>query len=230
MIKVLIVENDPMVRKINEEYIERMTDIEVINSVSTIEEAKIFLKKNNPDIILLDLLFPEEDGLDLLKWILLKDIIIDIILITAENKAQTVEKTFRLGVTDYLIKPYSYERFNISIERYKKKRKIIKANLNLNQIEIDKLMINNKLSLVDKNIEDQEYGKNTYDKIMEYINHNSSISYTANEVAEQIGVSRITARRYLDLLEENGFVEVKLEYGKVGRPKNKYKLKESFKK
>ncbi|GKT33744.1 Signal transduction response regulator, citrate/malate metabolism like protein, partial [Aduncisulcus paluster] len=50
------------------------------------------------------------------------------------------------------------------------------------------------------------------------------VGYTAQEVADELGISRITARRYLDEMESEDKLELYLEYGKVGRPRNKYRI------
>ena len=49
-------------------------------------------------------------------------------------------------------------------------------------------------------------------------------SFSAEEVAEGIGLARITARRYLDYLDKTGKVKLEAQYGSVGRPVNRYRI------
>lgn len=98
MIQVLIVEDDPMVREINEKFLKKIEGYTVCNSVSSIEKAKASILKIRPDLILLDVFFPQGRGIDLLKWIRKEDLKCDIILITADKSMQTVEEAFRYGV------------------------------------------------------------------------------------------------------------------------------------
>jgi two-component system response regulator DctR len=49
---------------------------------------------------------------------------------------------------------------------------------------------------------------------------------SAEEVAEGVGLARVTARRYLDFLEKSGRVILELQYGSVGRPVNRYRTLE----
>ncbi len=72
-----------------------------------------------PDLILLDVYLPKENGIDLLKWIRKQDIDIDIILITADKSIERIQEAFRGGVVDYLIKPFNFERFKESLIQFK---------------------------------------------------------------------------------------------------------------
>jgi len=61
---------------------------------------------------------------------------------------------------------------------------------------------------------------------MEFFKENKETGYTAMEIADALGFSRITARRYLDVLEKQGYLDLHFEYGTVGRPKNVYRFRE----
>lgn len=99
---------------------------------------------------------------------------------------------------------------------------------NAEQEIIDKYILNEKrtVSEEDEIGEIKGFSSHTYKKILEIIQNMCGESFTANQIAKKIGVSRITARRYLDYLEREQKVVVEPEYGNVGRPKNRYKLKE----
>ena len=50
-------------------------------------------------------------------------------------------------------------------------------------------------------------------------------SFTAEQIGEKLGMARVTIRRYLDFMDKQGILDVKLQYGKVGRPQHYYRLK-----
>lgn len=235
MIKVLIVEDDPMVREINEGFLSKVEGFTLLKSVDSIEKAKEEILNYKPDLILLDVFFPQGVGTELLKWIRINDIKSDVILITAQKSMETVEEAFRYGAVDYIIKPFVFKRFKEALVQYKNRKHKFKAIEDAEQEFID------EIALKESNVtfeEDEDYNYNdsdirdikgvsqhTYEKIIECISKNKEEAITAQEVADLMGISRITARRYLDLLEREGKVILEMEYGKIGRPLNKYKLK-----
>lgn len=228
MIKVLIVEDDPMVREINEKFLSRVEGYKLYDSVNSIKKAKEILLKGVPDVVLLDIFFPQGKGLELLKWIRFKDIKCDVILITADKSMETVEEAFRYGAVDYLIKPFVFKRFKEAMIQYQNRKNNFGNIEDVEQDLIDKYTIKSKRGTVqneDEVIDLKGFSQHTYGKILECIEEMREKTFTAQEIAQSVGVSRITARRYLDYLEKEKKLAIELEYGKVGRPKNKYRLK-----
>ncbi|WIV13391.1 response regulator [Proteiniborus sp. MB09-C3] len=229
MIKVLIVEDDPMVREINEKFLKRVEGYKLCDSVGSIERAKEVILQDKPDLILLDVFFPQGKGLELLKWTRKKDLKIDVILITADRNMESVEEAFRYGAVDYIVKPFIFERFKEAMLQYRNRKKNLEANESINQEIIDKYVLNEKKTnsnLLEEIGDVKGFSQYTYEKVIDYIEGMKGKTFTALQVAKCIGVSRITARRYLDLLEKEQKIILELEYGKVGRPQNKYRLKE----
>lgn len=225
MITILIVEDDPMVRMINEKFIEKIKGFKIIQSLSSVTEAKRYLSSNHVDLVLLDVFFPGENGTLLLKWMRENHIETDAIMITADKNIKTVEESFRSGVVDYLIKPFTFERLTDSLLKYKHRYEAIFSLDTFNQEYIDRYMLSdNKIESVMEESEKKKISTNTFDKIMEFFKKNKKNGYSATEIADQLGFSRITARRYLDILEKQNFLELEFEYGTIGRPKNIYKF------
>ncbi|WHH61546.1 response regulator [Petroclostridium sp. X23] len=227
MIQVLIVEDDPMVREINEKFLSKIEGYHVQHSVNSIEKAKEIIKQKKPDLILLDVFFPQGRGIDLLKWIRSENIGCDVILITADKNMNTVEEAFRYGVVDYLIKPFTFERFREALLQYKDRKNNLKKMYSAEQDIIDKYILNEKRTGLEEEVKDiKGFSPHTYKKIVETISDMKGETFTSYQIAKKVGVSRITARRYLDYLEKEQKVIVEPEYGNVGRPKNRYRLKE----
>lgn len=223
MYRVLIVEDDPMVRQINERFLEKIEGFTLEASASSISEAQELIESSHVDLILLDLFFPNEKGQDLLKWLRKNEYMCDVIMITADKSVKTIEEVLRFGTIDYLIKPFTFERFKEALNRYKSRKKEFLDKKNVEQDQLDKYVFYDSEERV--MTEDNQFSKHTYDKVLRYLEANRNKTFSALEIANNIGVSRITARRYLDLLEKENLVIMDLEYGKIGRPKNKYKIK-----
>ena len=111
--RILIIEDDPMVAMIHKEYFKRKELSNDLNHVSTLEKAKKFLSDSKVDLIVLDNYLADGQGIEFLPE--LKGY--PIIMITAANDVQTVEAVLTNGVVDYLVKPFTYERFSQAIDK-----------------------------------------------------------------------------------------------------------------
>lgn len=223
MIEVIIVEDDPMVREINSKFLKRIEGFNLYKAVSNLEDAKKYISIKKPDLILLDVYLPKENGVDLLKWIRGQEIDIDVILITADKSIERVQEAFRYGVVDYLIKPFSFERFKEALIQFKGRFYQFKENDVIEQDVLDKLLSS---SNAPQNEDDLAKGLNkyTYRAILEEIEKSNDVDFTAEELAEKLGIARVTVRRYLEYMEKENKVEKLVEYGKVGRPQHKYHM------
>jgi len=119
MIEVMIIEDDPMVLDINIKFLKKVEGFALTKAASNLTEAKKFMANHKPDLILLDIYLPKENGIDFLKWLRAEEINVDVILITADKTINRVQEAFRYGARDYLIKPFTLERFEESLLRYK---------------------------------------------------------------------------------------------------------------
>lgn len=221
MIEVMIIEDDPMVRAINVKFLKRIEGFVLYKAVSNLTDAKKVISTKKPDLILLDVYLPKENGIDLLKWIRAQEIDIDIILITADKSIERIQEAFRYGVVDYLIKPFDFDRFKEALYQFKGRYDKFKNNDEIEQKELDKLIAN---SIVSKNEDDFAKGLNrfTYRSIWDEIEKSNYEDLTAEYLAEKLGIARVTVRRYLEYMEKENKVEKLVEYGKVGRPQYKY--------
>ena len=229
MIKTMIVEDDPMVRQINSKFLNKIEGFSLEKAVQNLSEEKEFLVQNTVDLILLDIFLPNENGIDLLKWLRKKEIECDVILITADKSIERVKDAFRYGVVDYLIKPFTFERFNESLSIFKERINSFENNETIEQGELDKLILSNKNR--ESNNEEIKYNlekgfnKYTYNSIVNEFDNIKEEYFTTEEVSEKLGIAKVTVRKYLDYMSKQGQLEKIIEYGKIGRPLYKYKLK-----
>ncbi|MBP2651639.1 MAG: response regulator [Firmicutes bacterium] len=224
MIQVMIVEDDPMVRDINAKFLKRVEGFVLHNAVSNLDDAKRIISKDKPDLILLDVYLPKENGIDFLKWIRGQELDIDIILITADKTIERIQEALRYGVVDYLIKPFNFDRFKEALLQFKGRYYKIKNNELMEQKELDKLIANSGIDVVQAEDDFAKgFNKYTYKTIWDEIEKNSCKDFTAEELAEKLGIARVTVRRYLEYMEKETKVDKSVEYGKVGRPQHKYR-------
>lgn len=217
-IQVLVVEDDVMVAEVIIGFLERVGQANVVGRSGSILKSKELLGNREIDLVLLDLYLPDGNGIDLLKWIRLNNIDVDVILITADKQIKSIKEARKYGVKDYLVKPFKYKRFEQSISTYYAELVKLTGLDLVDQLTIDALMHN-------KENEPQEGVNKTYDSILMYLRGHYPKGYTSTELAEALGISRITARRYLENMEYLKVVELELYYGTVGRPKNKFSYK-----
>lgn len=226
MIHVMILEDDPMVREINSRFLGKLPDFKLAKAVPSIKEAQEFLFKSKVDLILLDIYLPKENGIDFLKWLRKEEFETDVILITADKTSNMIQEAFRYGAVDYLIKPFTFNRFKEALDNYKERYYGIKKLDTIEQNELDKYIIKNALNNEHDNSDnDLEKGINryTYKIIWKEVEKLVDEYKTAEEISEKSGVARVTVRKYLEFMLKEGKVDKIIEYGKVGRPQHKYK-------
>ncbi|UBK75638.1 response regulator [Clostridium perfringens] len=218
--KILIVEDDPMVALINKRFLENMGFKDILGPVQTEEEIIQLLDKENIDLILLDVYLPKKNGIDILKSLRYKKYLTDVIMITAANSVEEVKRAFAYGVTDYLVKPFEFERFEEAINKYKQKNNLLNKREALSQQDIDVI----SKSLEEKIELPKGLNQKTLDIIMEFLKENKGKVWTLREIAYELKISNVTIKKYMDYLEDVKKVNVTLTSGNVGRPEYKYTL------
>lgn len=220
-IKAVIVEDDLMVASINKQYISMVPEIAVKATFHNGKDAWEFISNTETDLIILDEYMPGLSGLELLSRIRFAGIQTDVIMVTAANDSLSVETALRLGVLDYLVKPFSYQRFWEAVQKYLTKRQILKGSENFSQIVIDRMIgpaVGRKESELSKGLQDK-----TLNKIHSYIKEKHDVFLTCEEIARMSGLSRVTVRRYMNYLIELNEVVSEVDYQTGGRPSIKYR-------
>jgi len=220
-IRVLIVEDDPMVAYVNKKYTEMVEEFVVIGVVQTGKGALEFLKLNAVELIILDLYLPQMGGVEALETLRREGHDVDVIVITAADDSKTVSKVLRHGVIAYIEKPFQIERYQLVLEAYSKFFHKTHNQQYLNQEEIDCLLVTHKQvapEQIPKNFSSQ-----TLESLVDYLaSQNQFLS--AQEVAFAVGLSRGTVRRYLEYAVEQGLISKVMDYKSIGRPVNLFKI------
>lgn len=220
LIKVLIVEDNPLALEINREFLREDKDFICAGTAGSGQEALEYVRENPPDLVLLDNFLPDYNGTALIEKIRAFGKHIDFIMITAATEVPIVQESFRLGIRDYLIKPYLKERFLQALSDYKRFLGINQAET-CEQRDVDAISL--RAGRIDAGQPEKGISGITLEKILSFLRE-TTCGITAEEVARNIGLSVVAARHYLNNLVDKGQVRMDLQYGGPGRPRYVYTL------
>ncbi|MEN1969563.1 response regulator [Lentibacillus sp. N15] len=223
MINVIIAEDDYRVAGIHEEFLMKVTGINLVGKALNGKETLQLMRENAVDLVLLDIYMPDMLGTKLIQGIRGIRWETDIIMISAATDKQVVEETIRGGVFDYIIKPVKMDRFIQTIEKYKQTKKSLHDKTEIDQAFLDDYFGHTEGKTSQVKQTPKGIDPLTLEKIEELLPKMDG-GVTAEEMGYQIGASRTTARRYLEYLISAGTCTAELEYGIVGRPERRYRF------
>ena len=227
--RVLLIEDDPMVREVNRQFIERVEGFEVIDTASNGRIGLEKIEMLQPDLVFVDIFMPELDGVETVRALRQRQLPVDVICVTAANDVQTIQQILHLGAFDYIMKPFTFERIEKTLQHYQQFKAKFAQQGELTQQQLDAALRQEQEVQMEKFDMQEElpkgFNKATLQKVLSFLTTKQT-GASADEVATNIGVARVTARRYLDYMEKQRLIEVDVQYGSVGRPINQYFVKE----
>ena len=216
MIEVLIVDDDFMVARIHTGFVERTPGFTVTGTARTGAEALEAAARLQPDLVLLDVYLPDVSGLDLMGDLREAAPEVDVLVISAAREADTVRRALRGGIVHYLMKPFSYDDLRVRLEHYQQAYAAM-AGEQTDQADVDRVF---SVTRTDRRLP-KGFSAETL-RLVEDTLRRETADVSAAEAASLLGISRVSARRYLEHLADAGKVEVSLRYGEVGRPERRY--------
>jgi response regulator of citrate/malate metabolism len=226
MISVLIVEDEPLIAEAHRTYLGRLEGFSVAGVAHTARDAMRAASEaaasDAPiDLVLLDIGLPDANGIALASAMSGLRPAPDIIAITSERDLEMVRAAVGHGALAYLLKPFTFAAFRDRMERYRRYRQALPAGTDAaSQAEVDRALAEMRAG-TDRAAAPKGAAAGTNDEIARAV-RDSADGVTADEVAKQVGVSRVTAWRYLERLADEGTVTRQTDYGKAGRPKTRY--------
>ncbi|MFF2363602.1 response regulator [Streptomyces sp. NPDC058122] len=220
MIEVLVVDDDTRVARVNAAYVERVPGFRVAGQAHSAAEALRRMEElPRPDLVLMDHHLPDESGLAVVQEMRRRGHQIDVIMVTAARDLTTVRAALRQGVLQYLVKPFPFAGLRAKLETYADLRRTLDRGGTAEQSDVDLIFGAHSSGAVP----DLPKGHSpaTADLVRRAL-LNAEGSLSAQEVAEETGLSRQTAQRYLKLLERTGKARLTLRYGDAGRPEHRY--------
>jgi response regulator of citrate/malate metabolism len=226
MISVLIVEDDPLIAEAHRTYVTRLEGFSATAVAHTARDAMrvaaTAAATDAPiDLVLLDIGLPDASGIDLASALAGLRPAPDIIAITSERDLDMVRAAVARGALAYLLKPFTFAAFRDRLERYLRYRKSLPSGVDAaSQAEVDRALAELR-AVADRSTSPKGGATETNDGIARMV-RDSPDGVNADEVAKQVGVSRVTAWRYLERLADEGAVTRTVDYGGAGRPKTRY--------
>jgi two-component system, CitB family, response regulator len=225
LIRVIVAEDDVRIAEIQQRFMEKIEGFDVVGLSHTLEQTQQMVEILEPDLLLLDIHFPDGSGLDCLKQMREQNQQTDVILITAARDIESLKSAMLGGIFDYIVKPLVFERIQDSLQRYQQYVQKMSSLREVDQKMIDILLprggastssVSNLENRLPKGIDELTLVK------VRALFSNMNESLGASTVGDTLGVSRTTARRYLEYMVSSGELAVDVNYGGVGRPERHY--------
>ena len=226
VLRVLVVDDDFMVARIHARFVERTDGFEVAGTAHTGAEALELADALRPDLVLLDVHLPDLSGLEVLERLRGSGREVAVVVVTAERGAAAVRAALHGGALQYLVKPFSYDDLADRLRQVAAVLAALPAPAGGAEEEVDQATIDRAFGAGRQ--ADVPHGlpkglsPETADLVLEAARSAGEIS--ASETAEAVGLSRVTARRYLEHFVDIGTAEVRLRYGGTGRPERRYRI------
>lgn len=220
--QVVIIEDDPMVAQIDRQYVEMNRAFHVMRMFkSSVDAIDWFsLGGRTVDLVILDYYTPGMTGQQFLDCLHEMGQSPSVIMVTSANDAQTVRELLSRGVLDYLVKPFRSERFQQALARFIKLNQALEKGNDVDQGTLDRLLggeTAGTLAPLEKGL-----NTDTLARIRAFFAGYNGNGITSEQIAEQVGLSRITVRRYVSYLAECGEIASFVDYQTGGRPCIRY--------
>ena len=225
MIRVIIVEDDPMVAQLNAQYLASFPQLRVEAILTNGRDALSYLQSHETELAVVDMYMPMFNGLELLRSIRGSGIQTSVIMLTAATEMSVVEEALRLGIEDYIIKPFSFTRLQEAVQKYLGRMNLVKSSKWADQAVVDQLLGHGCTG--EERSRDLRKGLNgkTLQAIENLLREERDQAHTCESISQSSGLSKVTVRNYLNYLIETGQLESSIDYGTGGRPRVLYKLK-----
>ncbi|MGC0385200.1 response regulator [Streptomyces sp. SAI-129] len=217
-IRVLVVEDDPVAADAHVMYVGRVPGFTAVGKAHTGAEARRMLDRTPVDLLLLDLHLPDVHGLQLARSLRAAGHHTDVIAVTSARDLTMVREGVSLGVVQYVLKPFTFATLRDRLVRYAEFRGT--AGEASGQDEVDRALATLRApgpAALPKGLSGP-----TLERVTGVL-RGATEGLTAAGVAEAVGISRITARRYLEHLVDAGRAGRSPQYGQVGRPELVYR-------
>jgi response regulator of citrate/malate metabolism len=213
VIRVLVVEDELVAAEAHRTYVERVPGFGVAGVVHSGGDALRFCEREPVDLVLLDFYLPDTHGLAVCRALRTAGVPVDVIAVTSARDLAVVKEAVSVGVVQYLLKPFTFASLREKLERYAEFHD--SAGEVTGQADIDRALSSLRTSArpsLPKGMSVQ-----TLTAISEAL-ADAADGLPAGAAATAIGASRVTARRYLEYLADNGLARREPRYGQVGRP------------
>jgi response regulator of citrate/malate metabolism len=216
--RVLVLDADPAALDRSTSVISDMGRFDVVATVTSGEQAVKVLRRVPYDLLLIDVELDDIDGMALLHWVRQHDNTAEILVHSALGQAEVIRRAFNAGAYDYVVKPNRADRLRQALAMFLSRASAL-AGAHVDQSTIDRAFA---------------AGRQAHRWLPRGLSHDGARSVdgelargrevSAAEVAEITGLSRVTARRYLEYFVASGQASVRLAGHGPGRPSKLYRI------
>lgn len=220
-LRVLVVDDDFAVAAIHRSFVSELAGFAVVGVAHSGADALAAVRATRPDLLLLDIYLPDMTGLEVLHRLRQEDLEADVVVITAAREVETVRTAMAGGVLHYLIKPFTRADLHARLTDYADHRRLVRqaADAPLDQEDVDRLLGGARAPRT------HTLPKGLSERTLQMVSdtlRRADEALSAEDVATVVGMSRVSARRYLEHLAATGAARVRPRYGQAGRPRNLY--------
>ena len=218
-VAVLVVDDDFMVARIHTQFVERTPGFRVVGVASSGQAALDDIARLRPDLVLLDVHLPDMTGIDVLRRLRATGDDVGVLMVTAAREADTVRAAASGGAVHYLVKPFDYDDLRVRLESFRTAHRALSGSGAPGQQDIDAVFgaaAPAAAATLPKGLSPE-----TADLVESALRKAGELS--AAECADVVGISRVSARRYLEHFVARGSASVRLQYGGAGRPERRYR-------
>jgi two-component system response regulator DcuR len=227
VINVLIVDDDAMVAELNRCYVARVQGFHCCGVASTLDQAREML--NDPalavDLVLLDVYMQQDSGLDLLPDIRATGRPVAVIMISSASDSATVQTSLHYGVVDYLIKPFQFPRFEEALTAWRNRKNQMDSHDYYEQADVDRLLHGGAPEVADSRRLPKGLTAQTLRTLCQWIDAHPQSEFSTDELANAVGISRVSCRKYLIWLAQINILDTSIHYGATGRPLYRYQVR-----
>lgn len=221
---VIVVDDDFAVAQVNRRFVEAHRGFHVLAEAHTGESALTTIERLKPELILLDVYMPDLSGIEVLRRLRAMGNDVEVIAVTAARDLDTIRQARQLGVRHYLVKPFTGTSLNERLEEVWRGDHTLSTSggIELDQTAVDRMLGAPTAAAVRLPHPPKGLSAASLSRVAVAISQSAS-DVSASEIAEMLGMSRVSARRYLEHLVDTGDLAMAPRYGSAGRPENRYR-------
>jgi len=224
VIDVLVVDDDFMVARVHRGFVERVPGFRVVGEAHTGAAAIDAVRDLSPHLVLLDIYLPDRSGLEVLQTLRAQEeLAVDVIVVTAARDVETIREAMLGGVAQYLVKPFGFAALHERLEQYADAHRALAGLARPSQDDVDRVFrlmrgtpAGHRAATLPKGL------SVTTSELVAGVLEAAATDLSAAEAGDRAGLSRVSARRYLEHLVETGQARLQLRYGAAGRPEHRY--------
>ncbi len=236
--RTLVVDDEVVIAQLHRAFVDATPGFDVVGLAHTGAQALDAARELRVELVLLDIHLPDTTGLEVLRALREEGALpggragpVDVFAITAVREAETVRWALAGGVVDYLVKPFTAADLRARLTSYLQRRAVLTADAapgarpGLDQDAVDRARAGAGRTEVTGAVPlapPKGLSAVTLALVTEALDAAGG-EVSASELAQRVGLSRVSARRYLEHLVRRGEAAVTPRYGRAGRPEHGYR-------